>query len=350
MSESRFDTLNIGVLGLGRVLDYHLPPLSESGDRFRIAGVFDLSERRRNEVADELDATAFPSYDAMLADPRIDLILVGTPPTFHAASAVQALQSKKHVLVEKPMALNTADAAAMIDAADANGKLLAVNHNHRFSSVLQFPAIKDALDRQIIGRPYQYKVQVMSGRGGYAGSPDYVPRWEAKKEHGGGTLFSWGPHLVDLIMQAHGAAPRRVFAMLNSRGWDFDGDSNASLVLVFDDCATAQIELSYVSPEARRTFYVRGDNGSLTFDADVGANQVSAIVGNVKTGFQDREVPDQNPPQNSIYLNLYDAIRNGDELLINPRDIRLVIATLEAAQLSAETGRVVEVSEVLETV
>jgi scyllo-inositol 2-dehydrogenase (NADP+) len=341
---STIRTLNIGFLGLGRALGYHLPPIAQSGGKFRIAGVFDVSEQRRAEIAEQLQATAYASYEEMLAEATIDLIVVATPPTFHAAHSIQALESGKHVIVEKPMALNAADADRMVDAAEQAGRRLVVNHNHRYSGVMHYPTIKDALDRGLIGRPYQYDVQLLSGWGGYQGSPDYVPNWECKKEHGGGTLFSWGPHLVDLVLHAHPSKPKSVFCVLNTHGWEFDGDSNAALTVIFEDGATAQIEISYVSPHEFTVFYVRGENGSIKYEAD--GNRLSLRSGNFGD-FREEELPTEQLPGDIIHANLYHAIEHGEPPVIAPHDIHVVIATLEAARVSAEEGRVVDLGAVL---
>jgi scyllo-inositol 2-dehydrogenase (NADP+) len=336
-------TLNVGFVGLGRVLDFHLPALAESSDRFRLAAVTDLSERRRDEVAAEHGVGAYPSYEALLAEPSVDIVVVTTPPTFHPEHAIQALESGKHVIVEKPMALRAADARRMVEAAERAERMLVVNHNHRFSGFFQYPTIKDALDAGLIGRAYRYDVELMSPWGGYEGSPDYVPHWECKKEHGGGTLFSWGPHLVDLLNFTHGSAPRSVFARLDSNGWEFDGDSNALVVLSYEDGATAEVRISYVSPETFMRFYVRGERGSLNYEPD--GDRVTLRTGDIRGGFTPEELPTEPRPQSTLYANLYDAIEHGEPLMIDPRDIAQVIATLEAATISSDEGRVVALSE-----
>jgi predicted dehydrogenase len=225
--------------------------------------------------------------------------------------------------------------------------LLVVNHNHRFSGHQQYQYIKQALDNQEIGRPYSYHIQLKSSWGGYEGSPDYIPNWECKKEHGGGTLFSWGPHLVDMLLHAHPSAPSTVYAKLNSEGWEFDGDSNSSLVITFEDGTSAQIDISYVSPHLFNLFYVQGEKGSIKYEqAD---NTVTIKRGAIKKGFiEESIVPDQLPPD-IIYMNLYQAITQGERLLIEPRDIHLVIAVLEAAAISSETNRVVAIRDVLQS-
>jgi scyllo-inositol 2-dehydrogenase (NADP+) len=337
--------INIGFVGLGRVMDYHVPGLRQVADKFRIAAVFDRSERRRMEVAEEHNAVACESYEEMLADPIVDLIVVGTPPRFHTDHAIQALMNGKHVIVEKPMALNASDAARMVEAAETSGKLLIVHQNHRYNGHKQYHYIKQALDNGAIGRPYHYNVELMSPWGGYEGSPDYIPNWECTKEHGGGTLFSWGPHLVDMVLHAHPSPPITVYAKLNSEGWEFDGDSNALLIITFEDGATAQIEISYVSPHSYNLFYVRGETGSIKYEADT--NTVSIRNGAIRKGFNEQIITPEPFPLNIVYNNVYQAITEGEKLLIEPRDIHVAIAVMEAAVWSSESNSVVNVSDVL---
>jgi predicted dehydrogenase len=332
--------VHIGFVGLGRVLDYHLPAIRQVGDRFKITSVYDVSAERTKEIAQSLHATPCGSYEEMLSDPTIELVVVGTPPRFHSDHAVQALQKGKHVLLEKPMALTVEEANKIVAAAVKSGKIVTVNHNHRFSGHQQYPYIKNALDDNIIGRPYHYNVQLMSDWGGYQGSPDYIPNWECKKEHGGGTLLSWGPHLVDMVLHAHPAAPHSVYARTHSDGWAFDGDSYSNTTVTFEDGATAQIEISYVSPFLFNVFYVQGETGAIKYDQ--ATNNIY-----IKKGVEEKTVTPTPLSADMIYDNLYKAITQGEKVLIDPRDILLTIAVLEAALLSAQEDKVILLNDVL---
>ena len=109
--------VRVGISGLGRSgYGIHAQALREMAERFVIHGVFDPWSERRREVGQEFGVREYSSFAEMLADAAIDLVVVAPPNRHHTAQSLQALEAGKHVLCEKPMALNAVDAQAMADA------------------------------------------------------------------------------------------------------------------------------------------------------------------------------------------------------------------------------------------
>ena len=97
----------------------------------RFGGVFSRDQHNARQIVRDYGSRIFPSYDALLADPEIDAVLLPTPHFLHREQAEQAFFAGKHVFVEKPIATSIADAEAMRDAARAAGRVLAVGHQGR---------------------------------------------------------------------------------------------------------------------------------------------------------------------------------------------------------------------------
>jgi predicted dehydrogenase len=278
----------------------------------------------------------------MLENQSIDLILVLTPPAFHCEHAILALKSGKHVLVEKPMALTSQDCKMMIDASQKSGKILTVNHNHRFSGFFQYNTLHKLLSDGIIGKPYLYSAKVMSSWGGYKGSPDYIQNWECKKEYGGGTILSWGPHLVDLILNMHNSKPVSVYSVMNTKRWEFSGDSYSNTIIKFEDGAAGQIEICYVSSQDHKLLSVQGEKGMIKYEGEAMRHEGKTTV--ILDG-KEQNVDIIKPLEYCFYNNLFDVITNVKKILIDPLDIMSAITVIEAAMVSAEKNEVVLLSE-----
>ncbi len=134
----------------------------------------------------------------IFSDPDVDIVAIATPHSTHADLAVAALHAGKHVYLEKPMAMNTADCLRIYKAMQAAGTKLMINFSIRFSGATR--AIKSRLQP-----PKVSHAQCMVRR-------DDLTRWQWDAEIGGGPLYDVGVHLVDLLCWMHDAPPVEVFA------------------------------------------------------------------------------------------------------------------------------------------
>lgn len=135
------EILHVGLIGASRIaVEAVLSPAHQRPD-VQVFGVAARSEARARDYA-KIHGIPFvaPDYQSLMGHPDIDLIYIGLPPAFHADLAVRALQAGKHVLCEKPFALNAAEAKTMVDAAKAAGRQLIEGYHYRFH-----PLFKDIL-------------------------------------------------------------------------------------------------------------------------------------------------------------------------------------------------------------
>ncbi|MEO0816093.1 MAG: Gfo/Idh/MocA family oxidoreductase [Pseudomonadota bacterium] len=123
------DKLKVGVAGAGVFGNYHAQKAAASA-RTELVGIFDLDLDRAKRVADPFGAAAFDSYDQLIG--AVDAMVVAVPATHHAALVGKALESDKHILVEKPLALDVVSARKLAGEAVTRGKVLQVGHQERF--------------------------------------------------------------------------------------------------------------------------------------------------------------------------------------------------------------------------
>lgn len=130
-------TVRFGLIGAGNIAEHAVAAISAIPDA-RFAGVFDVNAERAKALAGRAaGATAYASAEALFADPAIDAVYIAVPNCLHARLAVQALQAGKHVLLDKPFAINLAQAGEVAAAARASGRTFMLGMNQRFTPEAQ---------------------------------------------------------------------------------------------------------------------------------------------------------------------------------------------------------------------
>ena len=138
----------VGIIGAGSVSTGHLRAVTAL-ESTHLQAVADTDAERLARVCAEHGCQGYASYEDVLADEGVDLVIVCLPHGLHCEVTVAALEAGKHVLVEKPMAVNVEQCDAMIAAAQRTGKQLSVGHMHRFSPTNR--AVQKLLREQAVG-------------------------------------------------------------------------------------------------------------------------------------------------------------------------------------------------------
>ncbi|POX63586.1 hypothetical protein C3492_10615 [Streptomyces sp. Ru62] len=182
--------MRVGVMGAGLQCGRRIRALDPQDELIGVAAP-DLDQARAQ--AQPFGARAFGHWDQLLAQPGLDAVIVATPPDTHLAATVAALGAGKHVLCEKPLARDSAEAARMEAAARAHGKVLHCGFNHRFH-----PAVR-ALARIVTDGAYGAPLSAL-GVYGYGIRDGYADEWRADPAVvSGGQLMEQGIHLLDLV-------------------------------------------------------------------------------------------------------------------------------------------------------
>ncbi len=187
--------LNVALVGYGYVGKTFHAPLIAATPGFRLRTV--VSSDPAKVGADFPDARVVADLETALADPAIDLVVIATPNALHAPQAIAALQAGKHVVVDKPFALDLAEARTVADAAKAAGKLLTVFHNRRWDS--DFLTVKRLIAEGTLGQVVQYESRFDRFR------PQVRDRWRERAGPGAGAWMDLGPHLLDQALVLFGA-------------------------------------------------------------------------------------------------------------------------------------------------
>ncbi|MBR2353503.1 MAG: Gfo/Idh/MocA family oxidoreductase [Clostridia bacterium] len=188
--------IKVGIIGCGGIANgKHMPSLAKVADCDMVA-FCDIIPERAEKAAKEYgtpDAKIYTDYKELLKNPEIEVVHVCTPNRSHSFITVDALEAGKHVMCEKPMAINSAEAKKMIDAANRTGKKLTIGYQSRFRDDAIY--MKQEAEEGTFGDIYYAKATALRRRA--------VPTWGVflnEYEQGGGPLIDIGTHALDLTL------------------------------------------------------------------------------------------------------------------------------------------------------
>jgi predicted dehydrogenase len=202
---------NVGIIGHGWVASAHIPAINAT-TQGRVTAIFSNRELDAAAVSAKYgcDIKTYRDLGAMLADPEIDVVSICSFPKEHAKQFIAAVKAGKHIIVEKPLALNAKDLEAMAAALKGSGLKTCVCFEVRYSS--QFHSIKATLDAGLLGDVHFAEVDYYHGIGPWYGQF----RWSHKKAEAGGSLLSAGCHAMDALLMVMGGEPAEVTSYATS--------------------------------------------------------------------------------------------------------------------------------------
>jgi UDP-N-acetyl-2-amino-2-deoxyglucuronate dehydrogenase len=334
-------TINFGLIGCGRVAPRHAQSLVQLPES-RLVAVADIKENRALRFSEEYDADAYVDYRKLLACPDIDAVNICVPSGLHASISIDALQAGKHVLVEKPIALDLADADRMIATAQEADRTLGVVLQNRYNTPVQ--QVRRLLEENKLGRLYLGNACVRW----YRPQSYYEDDWHGTWAMDGGALMNQSIHHIDALQWFMGpvAAVQAYSATLAHK---MEAEDVGVAVLRFKNGALGTIEGSTLTwPEnIEGSVAVFGERGSVK----IGGTALSRITLWKVEGELEREaeiLTSQRVDPPTVYgYSHFQVIRDFAQALIEGRDpgtpglearksLALVLAIYEAARTGQE--------------
>jgi len=268
-------TMNIAMIGTGRIADAQLAPAIAQAEGARLWSVMSRDEQRGRKFAERHGAAApnavHTHLDSLLADDELDAVLIASPDKLHASQCIAAARAGKHVLTEKPMATDVAEAQAMVEACDKAGVVLAVAYHLRWHAGHR--KLAEIVHGGELGTIRHMRVQwtfLAPDAGNWRASPD-VGRWWG--------LAGVGTHCLDQVrwLMVPSCGEIAVQENLISReAWKGPHDETALISLGFESGATAEI-CSSVLFDAPRRMEVYGSSNYAICDDTLGPHGAGAI-------------------------------------------------------------------------
>jgi predicted dehydrogenase len=264
------DAIRVGVIGTGFGASIHLSALRESQQFETVAICSRRPERARAAALDHGIPSHHTDFREFVRDDDIDAVIVASPPHLHHAMAIAALEAGKHVLCEKPMARNLAEARDMQRIAERVGTAAMINNQLRFLPVRV--RIHELIDEGYIGEPHAASVVVH--RSSLNDPHDRPWGWLMEQEKAGGMLGATGAHYLDALRWWFGevkAVAGAVSTMVRQRRLPdssamakVDADDNFSVILRFANGALGTVHVTATAGhEGDEEITLSGSDGTL---------------------------------------------------------------------------------------
>jgi scyllo-inositol 2-dehydrogenase (NADP+) len=326
--------VGVGLIGYGAIAQAHAASITATPG-LRLAGICDVSDERRQMAAREWSVRTHARAEDLLDDPEVRLVVVGTPPSIHSDSVMAALRAGKHVVCEKPFALRVEEVDRMIDAAAARDLVLTVFQSRRWDP--DYLALRDVVRSGRIGEAFYMESFI----GGHGHPCDF---WHSHEPISGGTIYDWGSHYFDWILQLFPNPVRTVSAQAHKLVWhDVTNSDQVRVDLTFSGGAQASFLQSDIAAARKPKWYVLGTHGAV-----VGEWQAEAVpadfparvkVYRPTAGGSNEELLALAPrDDHGFYRNLADHLAWDEALAVKPEQARRTVAVMEAATHSIARG------------
>lgn len=345
-STSGNNNLNFALVGCGRIAKRHSELLGLGQiEGAQLVAVCDLAEQNANKIGEQFSVPSYTDMHHMMSNEKIDVVVVLTESGNHAKNVVELAKYRKHIIVEKPMALTLDDADSMIKACDTAGIKLFVVKQNRFN--VPVVKLREALDSGRFGKLILGTVRVRWCR-----PQEYYDQapWRGTWAMDGGVLTNQASHHVDLLEWMFGEV-ESVFAKSITALADIEAEDTAVVTLKFRNGALGIIEATTaIRPkDLEGSISVLGAGGSV----EIGGFAVNKMkVWNFsEPNSDDAEVLEKfsvNPPNvygfghQAYYEHVVDCIKNNRRHLVDGLEGRKSLELINAIYESVETGKEVQ--------
>jgi predicted dehydrogenase len=248
-----------GLIGCGDISRKRVAPALRDSPLCELIAVSRTQAQLAESFANEFGARRWYSdWQQLLSDKEIDAIYVATPVHLHAEQTIAAAEAGKHVLCEKPMALDVADCDRMIAACRANNVKLGVAYYRHFYPVVR--RVKQLVDSGELGVPIIVQVNAFEW---FDPKPSEPRSWLIKKDlSGGGPMFDFGCHRIEVLLHIFGAVSN-VKATLGNAFFDREVEDVATAVFQFERGTCGTLTVAHAAREPQDTLDLFCSNGSI---------------------------------------------------------------------------------------
>ena len=321
----------------------------------KVIAATDTNDARLAELCQKCSIPhAYKTADDLFADKDVDVVYIAVPNKFHVPLTVKALEAGKHVILDKPFALNAEEAQLAVDAAQKNGKVLTLGMNLRFSDNAQ--KFRSHVEKGVFGEVYHAKAYWYR-RAGIPG----LGTWFCSKElAGSGCLYDIGVHLLDLCLYVTGNfKPVSVFGKTYTKfgnrgmgGGTWSKSENAGFPFEVEDFATGQILFENGMTVSLDVSWAIHREGVKDFDVEIFGTDAGGQVTQDKIFSRDAAsgafIQEENRPgeirfaHKDRFHNFINFLRGEEDLCVTLEQAMSVQRILDAIAKSSETGESVK--------
>ena len=347
------EKVRLGIIGFGGMGKNHARNAPKAD--VEVVAACDILPERVEE-AKAMGIAAYNSAEELLADERVNTVILTVPNYLHKEMAIKAAAAGKNVITEKPAALNVAELDEMTEACRKAGVFFTAHQNRRWDRDMLIA--KKAYETGLLGNVFTIESTLHSGNG-------YMHEWHLYKKYGGGMIYDWGVHLIDQILfMLPGVKVNTVFADIKNVLHD-EVDDYFKIILKMSNGVTCMIELSTYILKYQPRWLVAGDKGTLIVESLGGRSGAVYRTGQMLEklpieiaeseigptrqfapvppgGIIEEPMPEVETDVREFYWNVRDVINGVAEPKVTIPSVRRVLAVMEAAWKSSDTNEAVQ--------
>lgn len=335
--------IKMGLIGCGRISGKHIEAFEKHADNIQFVAACDFDDSKLSKFTETYSVKGYRKYEDLLEDKSIDVVVLCTPSGIHPEQTIQAAQTGKHVITEKPMATRWSDGVNMVKACDdARVRLFVVKQNRR-NATLQL--LKRAIDEKRFGRIHMVHLNVFWTR-----PQAYYDqaRWRGTWELDGGAFMNQASHYVDLLEWLIGPIAD-VQAMTGTLARNIEVEDTGVMNVRWRNNALGSMAVTMLT-------YPKNYEGSITILGEKGTVKVGGVaVNEIKTwNFEeekdyDKQIMDASYETTSVYgfghplyyENVIETLRGESEPETDGREGLKTLEVLIASYLSARDRKTI---------
>ena len=343
--------IQLGIIGYGGMGKWHAQNAPRAG--VEIAAVCDIDPEKQAQ-AREQGYTTYASAEELLADERVNTVILTVPNYLHREMCLKAAAAGKNVITEKPAAMSVAELDEMEAACKKAGVFFTSHQNRRWDRDMLI--VKKAYDEHLLGNIFTIESKLHSGNG-------YMHEWHLYKKYGGGMMYDWGVHLIDQILFMMPDAKIESLYCDIKNVLHEEVDDYFKILMKLDNGVTAHIELSTYILKYQPRWLAAGDRGTLvvnTFAGDGAIYRTGKMLEKLPPqiteteagptrqfapvppgGIIEEPLPEVKTDWVEFYRNVDDVLNGRAESKIKIPEVRRVLSVMEAARESAASGKAV---------
>ena len=345
--------INTSLVGFGMSGEFFHAPFFDANPDFNLVKVVERHSGRSKQLYPYI--TLVRSYEEVIEDKEIDLVVINTPNYLHYEMAEKALMAGKHVIIEKPFVISSREAAALIELAKNKNRVLSVFQNRRWDG--DFLTVKKIIEVNLLGRLVEFRSHFDRYR-------NYIKpnSWKEDDYPGSGLLYDIGPHLIDQALVLFGK-PSTIFADLRSIRESSKIIDNFEIILSYENLKVI-LNSGFLYKQPLVRFALFGTEGTFIKNGldpqedtlkNIGLNNSSIwgtepeeMWGELNTNINGLNYKGKIETVAGCYQhyfeNIYDAVVNGKELAVKPEEALITTRIIELALESNNKKMVIDFS------
>ena len=354
--------LRVALIGCGRIAARHIMAITQKksglllcavagtgpGDFNRLLDACKIPDRKKLQIKHTVKS--YTDYHRMLEQEQPDITAITTPSGLHYAMANAAMRQGSHILLEKPMSMETVQARELVHISKQTNRHIAMGHIFRY-----FPVVENLQHDVAAGRFGKISHGSVTVRWGHDQAYYNQAAWRGTWEHDGGVLMNQCVHAIDLLCRLMNGRPTAANAMIAKRFHDMEAEDIALGTLKLDNGALCQIEGTTNSRpgDHEASFYMLGEKGSIRMGIYRGRPYFDIRINGKKKNLEYfiKEVRSRGisglfclaNPHAAIYADLKHAVLNGKSPLANAESGMISVESVLALYLSAKQKKQIKI-------